>query len=37
MAIQLSVVVMDKGAAESMTSTTLPQDVYALPFGQRWG
>lgn len=30
-----SVVVMDKGAAASMTSTTLTQDVYAFPFGQR--
>ena len=26
---------MDKGAAASMTSTTLTQDVYAFPFGQR--
>lgn len=30
-----SVVVVDKGAAASMTSTTLSKDVYALPFGQR--
>ena len=30
-----SVVVMDKGAAASLTSTTLTQDVYAFPFGQR--
>lgn len=30
-----SVVVMDKGTAASMTSTTLTQDVYAFPFGQR--
>jgi lipid-binding SYLF domain-containing protein len=29
-----SVVVMDKGAAASTTSTTLSQDVYAFPFGQ---
>lgn len=29
-----SVVVLDKGAAASMTSTTLTQDVYAIPFGQ---
>jgi len=29
-----SVVVMDKGAAASLTSTTLSQDVYAFPFGQ---
>ena len=29
-----SVVVMDKGAAASMTSTTITQDVYAFPFGQ---
>ena len=29
-----SVVVMDKGAAASATSTTLTQDVYAFPFGQ---
>lgn len=30
-----SVVVLDKGAAASMTSTTLTQDVYAIPFGQK--
>lgn len=30
-----SVAVMDKGAAASMTSTTLSQDVYAFPFGQQ--
>jgi lipid-binding SYLF domain-containing protein len=30
-----SVVVMDKGTAASMTSTTLTQDVYAFPFGQK--
>jgi len=30
-----SVVVMDKGAAASMSSTTLTQDVYAFPFGQK--
>ncbi len=30
-----SVVVLDKGAAASLTSTTLSQDVYAIPFGQR--
>jgi lipid-binding SYLF domain-containing protein len=30
-----SVVVLDKGAAASVTSTTLSQDVYAVPFGQR--
>jgi lipid-binding SYLF domain-containing protein len=30
-----SVVVLDKGAAESMTSSTLTQDVYAIPFGAR--
>jgi lipid-binding SYLF domain-containing protein len=30
-----SVVVVDKGAAASMTSTTLTQDVYAFPFGQK--
>jgi lipid-binding SYLF domain-containing protein len=29
-----SVVVMDKGAAASMTSTTVTQDVVAIPFGQ---
>ena len=30
-----SVVVVDKGFARGMTSTTLTQDVYAFPFGQR--
>ncbi len=30
-----SVVVLDKGAAASVTSTTLTQDVYAVPFGQQ--
>ncbi len=30
-----SVVVVDKSAAASMTSTTLTQDVYAFPFGQK--
>jgi lipid-binding SYLF domain-containing protein len=30
-----SVVVVDKGAAASMTSTTLSEDVYAIPFGQK--
>jgi lipid-binding SYLF domain-containing protein len=30
-----SVVVVDKGAAASLTSTTLSQDVYAFPFGQK--
>ncbi len=30
-----SVVVVDKGAAGSLTSTTLSQDVYAIPFGQK--
>jgi lipid-binding SYLF domain-containing protein len=30
-----SVVVVDKGAAASLTSTTLTQDVYAFPFGAR--
>ena len=30
-----SVVVLDKGAAASLTSTTLSQDVYAIPFGQK--
>ena len=30
-----SVVVVDKGAAMSTTSTTLAQDVYAFPFGQK--
>jgi lipid-binding SYLF domain-containing protein len=29
-----SVVVLDKGAAGSMTSTTITQDVVAIPFGQ---
>lgn len=29
-----SVVVLDQGAAASITSTTLTQDVYAIPFGQ---
>ncbi len=29
-----TVVVLDKGAAASITSTTLTQDVYAIPFGQ---
>lgn len=29
-----SVVVIDKGAARNFTSTTLTQDVYAIPFGQ---
>lgn len=29
-----NVVVLDKGAAASATSTTLTQDVYAIPFGQ---
>ena len=29
-----SVVVVDKAAAASLTSTTLSQDVYAFPFGQ---
>jgi lipid-binding SYLF domain-containing protein len=29
-----SVVVMDKGKAASLTSTTLTEDVYAFPFGQ---
>jgi lipid-binding SYLF domain-containing protein len=29
-----SVVVLDKGKAASLTSTTLTQDVYAIPFGQ---
>jgi lipid-binding SYLF domain-containing protein len=29
-----SVVMMDKGAAASMTTTTLTQDVYAFAFGQ---
>jgi lipid-binding SYLF domain-containing protein len=30
-----SVVVVDKGAAASMTSTTLSEDVYAILFGQK--
>jgi len=30
-----SVVVVDKAAAASTTSTTLTQDVYAVPFGQK--
>jgi lipid-binding SYLF domain-containing protein len=30
-----SVVVVDKGAASSFTTTTLTQDVYAFPFGQK--
>jgi lipid-binding SYLF domain-containing protein len=30
-----SVVVVDKGAAMSTTSTTLTEDVYAFPFGQK--
>ena len=30
-----SVVVLDKGAATGITSTTLTQDVYAMPFGQK--
>lgn len=30
-----SVVIMDKGKAMSTTSTTLSQDVYAFPFGQK--
>ncbi len=30
-----SVVVVDRGAAASVTSTTLSQDVYAFPFGER--
>ncbi|MDR3530008.1 MAG: lipid-binding SYLF domain-containing protein [Rhodopila sp.] len=30
-----SVVVVDQGAAASMTSTTLTEDVYAFPFGQK--
>jgi len=29
-----SVVVIDKGAAAGISSTTLSQDVYAFPFGQ---
>lgn len=30
-----SVVVVDEGVAKSITSTTLTQDVYAFPFGER--
>jgi lipid-binding SYLF domain-containing protein len=30
-----SVVVVDKGTAATLTSTTLSQDVYAFPFGQK--
>lgn len=30
-----SIVVLDKGAASSLTTTTLTQDVYAIPFGQK--
>jgi lipid-binding SYLF domain-containing protein len=30
-----SVVVLDQGKAASITSTTLTQDVYAIPFGQQ--
>lgn len=30
-----SVVIVDKGLAKSITTTTLTQDVYAIPFGQR--
>jgi lipid-binding SYLF domain-containing protein len=30
-----SVVVIDKGAAKSTTSTTIAEDVYAFPFGQK--
>lgn len=30
-----SVVVVDKGAARTMNTTTLSQDVYAMPFGQK--
>jgi lipid-binding SYLF domain-containing protein len=30
-----SVAIMDKGAAASVTSATLTQDVYAFPFGQK--
>jgi lipid-binding SYLF domain-containing protein len=30
-----SVVMVDKGMASTMTSTTLTQDVYAFPFGQK--
>ena len=29
-----SVVIVDKGFAKSLTTTTLTQDVYAIPFGQ---
>jgi len=29
-----SIVLVDKGVAASMTTTTLTQDVYAIPFGQ---
>jgi lipid-binding SYLF domain-containing protein len=30
-----SVVIVDKGAAKSTTSTTIAKDVYAMPFGQK--
>lgn len=30
-----SVVIVDKGAAKSTTSTTIAKDVYAFPFGQK--
>jgi len=30
-----SVVVLDQGMAKSLTTTTLTQDVYAIPFGQK--
>jgi lipid-binding SYLF domain-containing protein len=30
-----NIVVVDKGAAASISSTTLSQDVYAIPFGQK--
>ncbi|MGH9485359.1 MAG: YSC84-related protein [Terriglobales bacterium] len=30
-----TIVVLDKGAAASISSTTLTQDVYAVPFGQQ--
>jgi lipid-binding SYLF domain-containing protein len=30
-----SIVVIDKGAAANVSSTTLTQDVYAIPFGQK--
>ena len=30
-----SIVVLDKGSAASVTSTTPTHDVYAIPFGQR--